>query len=312
MLTKALLAGAFGSGGGAFVVGHLAVASTPPATVALLRYLIAVALFAVLLTRSRDGAPIPGAMDLLRIAGMGLTVVAGYNLVLLEGFRLAPAAEGGLLVGGSAPSFSVLFAWVLLRERPSGRALAGSAVACAGILAILSATGGFGGASPQHCIGDVLYLSGGAMWGVFNVLARGLHGRVHPLRANAYAAAIGLAVLGPIALLVDGPGALAAVTPATLAQAAYLALFATVFLLWANVRGVERLGVAGAAPFAYLVPVAAVIGGVVLLGERVSGLELLGGGVALVGTWIATTSTGRLRPGIPLPAAAQPLRPNVP
>jgi drug/metabolite transporter (DMT)-like permease len=103
----------------------------------LLRYLIALALFALLLTRSRDGAPIP----------------------LLEGFRLAPAAEGGLLVGGSAPSFSVLFAWALLRERPSGRALPGSAVACAGILAILSATGGFGGASPQHRLGDVLGLA---------------------------------------------------------------------------------------------------------------------------------------------------------
>jgi probable blue pigment (indigoidine) exporter len=82
-------------------------------------------------------------------------------------------------------------------------------------------------------------------------------------------------------------------------------VFATVLLLWANVRGLERLGVAGAAPFAYLAPVAAVVGGVIVLGEHVNGLELLGGGVALVGTWIATTSTG----GRPLqryrPAAAR-------
>jgi probable blue pigment (indigoidine) exporter len=104
----------------------------------------------------------------------------------------------------------------------------------------------------------------------------------------------------------------AAVTPATLAQAAYLAVFATVLLLWANVRGLERFGVAGAVPFAYLAPVAAVVGGVIVLGERVSGLELLGGGVALVGTRIATTSTGRFRPGIPRPASAEPLRPTVP
>jgi len=49
--------------------------------------------------------------------------------------------------------------------------------------------------------------------------------------------------------------------PATLLEVGYLAVFATVLLLWANVRGVERLGVARAAPFAYLAPVAAVVGG---------------------------------------------------
>jgi drug/metabolite transporter (DMT)-like permease len=308
VLAKLLLAVAFGAGGAGFVVGHFAVASTPPTTVALLRYLIAVGLFALILTQSRQLRHIPNARDLLRIAGMGLALVAGYNLLWLEGLRLAPAAEGGLLVGGSAPSFSILFAWALLRERPRARALAGSALACLGILTIFGAGGGFGDASPERRLGDLLYLAGGAMWGVFNVLARGLQGRVRPLIANTYAAGIGLAVLIPIAFLIDGPRALAAVTPATLAQAAYLAVFATVLLLWANVLGLERLGVAGAAPFAYLAPVAAVVGGVIVLGEHVSGLELLGGGVALVGTWIATISTGRLGLGIRRPSAVEPLR----
>ncbi|HLQ60319.1 MAG TPA: DMT family transporter, partial [Candidatus Acidoferrales bacterium] len=276
-LTKVLLAAGAISGGGAFVVGHLAVAGTPPATLGALRYILATGLFGLLLGFSRGAKRIPRGADALRILGMGLAVVAGYNLLFLEGLRLAPAADGGLIVPGSAPTFSILLGWALLRERPRNRALIGSALAGAGILAIFAAAGGLGDALPGRRLGDLLYLAGGSMWGIFNVLARGFQGRVHPLPANAYAAGVGLAVLLPLALLTEGPAGFSSLTPATLLEAAYLAVFATVLLLWANVRGVERLGVARAAPFAYLAPLAAVAGGVLVLGERISGLELLGG-----------------------------------
>ncbi|MDQ6899516.1 MAG: hypothetical protein M3072_08415 [Candidatus Dormibacteraeota bacterium] len=88
LLAKVLLALAFGSGGAGFVVGHLAVASTPPATVALLRYLIAVGLFALILTQSRQHRHIPNARDLLRIAGM---YVSAYSPPRLGRWHLGPS-----------------------------------------------------------------------------------------------------------------------------------------------------------------------------------------------------------------------------
>ena len=295
LFTMLMLAAGAASGGGAFVVGRIAVATTPPATLAAYRYVLALVLFAALLIATRTPWQRPSRGDALRIGGMGLAVVAGYNLLFLQGLRLAPAADGGLIVPGSAPTFSILLSGLILRERPSRRALAGSAVAAAGIVIIFAAAGGFGPASPERRAGDLLYLAGGSMWGFFNVLARGLQGRVGPLVANTYAAAAGFVVIAALALATERQAALSVPAPATWLEAAYLAVFATVLLLWANVRGVARLGVARAAPFAYVAPVAAVTGSLVFLGEYVGVPVLLGGAIALFGTWIATST-------MPLPA----------
>lgn len=288
--TKLLLAAGAASGGGAFVVGRIAVASTPPATLAMYRYVLALALFAVLLRVSGAHWTRPNLPDTLRIGGMGLAVVAGYNLLFLQGLRLAPATDGGLIVPGSAPTFSILLGWLILRQRPRRQALIGSAIAAAGVVVIFAAAGGFGQGTPGRREGDLLYLAGGSMWAVFNVLARGLQGRIGPVVANTYAAAAGLVVIAALAFASERPAVFALPSAATWLEAAYLAVFATVLLLWANVRGVARLGVAQAAPFAYVAPVAAVLGSLLFLGEHVGLLVLLGGALALAGTWIATSS----------------------
>ncbi|HEX6488268.1 MAG TPA: DMT family transporter [Candidatus Dormibacteraeota bacterium] len=300
--TKLLLAAGVASGGGAFVVGHLAVATTPPATLATYRYVLALALFAALLRATGSPWTRPSRGDALRIAGMGLAVVAGYNLLFFQGLKLAPASDGGLIVPGSTPTWSILLSSLILRERPSRRAVAGSAIAAAGIVLIFAAAGGFGDASPARREGDILYLAGGSMWALFFVLSRGLQGRIGPLLANTYAAAIGLIIIVALALTTERSAILSVPPLPTWLEAAYLGVFATVLLLYANVRGVARLGVAGAAPFAYIAPVAAVVGSIVFLAEPVGALVLLGGAVALAGTWIAT-SHGRL---IPWRATAQP------
>ena len=306
--TKLLLAAGAASGGFAFVVGHLAVATTGPATLATWRYVLAVAGFTLLLVVTRTPWQRPSRGDALRIGGMGLAVVAGYNLLFLWGLRLAPASDGGLIVPGSAPTWSVLFGWLVLRERPSRRAMAGSAVAAAGIAIIFAAVGGFSRSSATRLEGDLLYLAGGSMWGILNVLARSLGGRVNPLVANTYAAGIGLVVLLPLALLTERSNLAASFSLTTLWQAGYLAIFATVLLLYANVRAVARLGVPRAAPFAYIAPVAAVLGGILVLHESVSAVVLLGGALALLGTWTATSHSTARRGGQARSAGEGPSR----
>jgi drug/metabolite transporter (DMT)-like permease len=289
LLTFGLLAAGAASGGGAFTVGKLAVAGLAPATVALLRYLLAVVLFTGLLLAQRKPWPRPGRGDWALIAGMGLSAVAGYNLLFLNALRLAPAAEGGLIVPGSAPVFLALVSAAVFREIPGRRSLVGLGLASAGLAVLFTAGGGLAGGGLSRRLGELLYLAGGCCWAIFYLCARGLKGRVHSLPANAYAAAIGLVVLAPLALFGDGEAALRHVGFAGLAEAGYLAVFATVLLLWANVRGVEHVGATRAAPFAYVAPVAAVLTAAVVLGERLLLAQLVGGALALAGTWLASS-----------------------
>jgi drug/metabolite transporter (DMT)-like permease len=282
-------AGAAG-GGGAFVVGKVAVAHLPPVTIAALRYVIALALFAALLAAERQPWPRPSAREWALLVGMGLSAIAGYNIVFLEALRHAPASEGGLIVPGSAPIFVAILTAAVFREPPTRRAWLGVAIGTAGLLLLFAAVGGFSAGTLDRRFGEALFLLGGLCWAIFFACARSIHGRIHSLPANTYAAAIGLAVLIPAALVIPGQSALARIEPAGLIEVGYLAVFATVLLLWANVRAVERLGLARAAPFSYFAPVAAVAGAALFLGERPGWLQILGGAIALVGTWLAAHS----------------------
>jgi drug/metabolite transporter (DMT)-like permease len=301
LVTYGLLAAGAASGGGAFVVGKLAVADLPPATIALLRYAIAVILFAALLLVERRPLVRPSPSQWLLLTGMGLSAVAGYNLVFLEALELAPAAEGGLIVPGTAPLLFVALSALVFRELPSRRTVLGVGVASVGLAILFASAGGLGDGSISRRQGELLYVTGGLCWAIFFVCARGLHGRIPSLAANTYAAVIGLVVLAPVAMLPGPDAGLAHVRLPSLVEAAYLAVFATVLLLWANVRGVERLGANRAAPFAYVAPIAAVLGAAVFLGERPSVVEMLGGAIALIGTWIATH-----RPAAVMPATTTP------
>ncbi|MBJ7599612.1 DMT family transporter [Candidatus Nephthysia bennettiae] len=283
-----LLAAGAASGGGAFVVGKVAVADLPAATVALLRYGIAVILFAALLLAERRPLPRPSPRQWLLLTGMGLSAVAGYNLVFLEALKRAPAAEGGLIVPGSAPILFVALSALVFRQLPSRRTMLGVAMATAGLGVLFASSGGLADCNPSHRLGELLYLAGGFCWAVFLLCAHGLHGRIPSLAANTYAAVIGLAILAPLAILPDRGASLAHVRLSGAVEAAYLAVFATVLLLWANVRGLERLGAERVAPFVYIAPIAAVLGAAVFLGERPSPIEIVGGAIALLGTWVAT------------------------
>jgi len=99
-LTKVLLAAGAISGGGAFVVGHLAVAGTPPATLGALRYILATGLFGLLLAFSRGAKRIPRGADALRILLPSLAVAglvaAGFALVVAG---LGEDVDGGRHVG---------------------------------------------------------------------------------------------------------------------------------------------------------------------------------------------------------------------
>jgi drug/metabolite transporter (DMT)-like permease len=81
------------------------VSELAPETAAALRYLLAVLLFAGLVMVERRPWTWPNRREWALLEAMGVSVVAGYNLLSLEGLRLAPASEGGLLVPGLAPVF---------------------------------------------------------------------------------------------------------------------------------------------------------------------------------------------------------------
>src|SRR5512135_1898519 len=112
--------------GGMYVVSDAVLDVVPPATLVLMRYVIALPVLwiAARLSHTRGIRRV----DWPRLA---LTAFVGFGISLLAQFagtRLSTAAAGALITSAT-PAFIVVFAWLLLREVASTRQWWGLALA---------------------------------------------------------------------------------------------------------------------------------------------------------------------------------------
>jgi drug/metabolite transporter (DMT)-like permease len=281
--------------GGTWVAGKVGVDAIPPITLAAGRFGLA-SILLWLWARAKQRAPNPSGAsgsgpsgrpprlsDLPLFLGMGLTAIAGYNMFFLYGLTLAPASDGAIIVPGLAPILTAVLAALLLGERIGRWGIAGLLTAVVGLLFVLTP----GEAqSRARFLGDLLFLAGAVCWAFYSVIGKTATARFHPVNATLYGTVTGTLLLIPPAIAERGWVQLAAAPAAAWLGLLYLAVFGTVLAFVFFYEGVRRIGAARATSFAFLVPVFGVVSSVLLLGERIAMLTILGGILVLVGLWL--------------------------
>ena len=265
---------------GAWVAGKVAVQTMPPIALAVGRF----ALAAVLLwfwARKRDpnGRRITRA-DLPFVIGMGATAVAGYNILFLYGLAKAPASDGALIVPGLAPVMGAILGRVFLGERLPAHALAGLAIAVAGLVLVMMPSSDH---SRERLIGDVLFALGALAWAVYTILGRVATARFDPVRATLYAVVAGTIMLIPLAIAEHGWAQMLAAPAAAWAGLVYLGTFATVLSFVFLYECVRRVGATRAASALLLIPVFGVLLSAVFIGEDITVRILVGGALVIAG-----------------------------
>jgi O-acetylserine/cysteine efflux transporter len=256
----------------AFVATRIGLDSFSPSQLAALRFLIA-SLPVVVLPRPGVGWPL--------LIAAGLTLYAGQ--FLLQFFGIAHGMPPGLaaLIVHTQAFFTVLFAAIFLRERPTRRQLAGMALAFAGLLLIAATTG-----QDLVGLGFALTLGSAVSWGIGNIVVK----RMRAVPQLPLMVWLSLVVPLPalaISALVDGPDSLSrAVSSAAWsgwAAVLYLGLVATVlaYTIWG--RLLARYPVATVAPFSLLVPFVGALSSAIVFGERFGALRLAGMAGVLAG-----------------------------
>jgi len=186
----------------------------------------------------------PGGRRVVVAAGLCLAGGLGFYLAALG---LAPAAEVAL-ISYVWPILFSLAGSALARQRPSGRGLAGAALAFAATAPLLLAGGG--GATEGAGLGYVLAFLSAATWaGFILLLARhpDLTGPRMPAVCAVAAVAAGAAHLAVEATVMPPAEALA------VAVVLGLGPYGLAFVLWG--RALARAGEAPLTPLAYAVPV---------------------------------------------------------
>ncbi|MEZ0172650.1 EamA family transporter [Microvirga sp. TS319] len=256
-----------------FVVIKLGVGAVPPLLLCALRFFFAAVPAVFFVPRPK--------------ASLGNVVAYGFFLGVAQFGLLFAAIAFGMpaslasLVMQAQVFFTILFAALVMNERPGLYQIAGGLVGFCGLLVIAVPRLSGSGAGPF-----LMTVAAAAAWAVANIVSKRA-GRVDMLGYIVWASLVAPLPLLGLSLLLDGPAqvasALTAMNLGTWGAVAYLAYPTTVFAfgVWAYL--LSRHPAATVTPFALLVPVAGILGSALVLGEAMQPVEALGGAVILAG-----------------------------
>ena len=259
-----------------WVVMKKALAYSGPFAFSALRFVLAsVCLFAALAVMKRPFKvkPISG------VIWAGLLQITGNFGFAMWAMMTGPAGRSALLCY-TMPFWVVLMAWPVLGERPSRAQWLATGVACIGLVAIFASSAGNG-----TVLAAALATLSGLSWGTGTVIARRLltKSSMDPLALVAWQMLFGGLALGVAELIV--PGRPIVWTPYFFFALLYTAVPAGVlaWLFWFVL--LQRTEAALASLAILATPVLGILFSAAELGEKPSGLEVLG--MALIAVSLA-------------------------
>lgn len=282
---------------GSWTAGKLGVGTVPPIELSTIRFAIAGGL--MLAIARATGASLGLTRWKLLVVAAFFGIFA-YNALVFVGLTLGPASDGAVLVPTLNPVLTVFLA-TFLGERLTRNKVGGVALATIGAAIVVVSAQSGAAVSSQRLLGDLLMVGGAACWSVYATIGTITTRAGSPLGVTAVASLAGAAMLFPFGFLEHGYRDVPSWPASAWLDIGYLVVFATIvgFVLfyWA----VRRFGAGLASMVSYLVPVFALVQAVLILGEHPTPVEIVGGGVILLGVRVATW---RAQPVTPLEDAA--------
>ncbi|MER7166378.1 DMT family transporter [Micromonospora sp. NPDC000207] len=228
-----------------------------------------------------------------------LTVVAMFQLVLpLPLLAYSEQRIDSLLAAiwnATSPLVVLPMAVLLFRtERLDPRRAVGLGVGFAGVLVVLGVWQGVGGA---HLTGQLLAFAAAACFGFAipyqrRFLADSTHSELSLTAGQLLVGAVLMALLVPTG---GTPPAPTRLSVEVLASVLVLGVFATGFAFVLNMRLIRQVGASLAASVMYVIPIFAVVAGVLFLDERLTWYQPVGALVVLVGVMIIQGGAVRWR-----------------
>jgi drug/metabolite transporter (DMT)-like permease len=265
--------------GSAFVAIRDAGRTWSPGSLALGRLLVSVVVLGVAALIWRE--PLPRRRDLLWIGAFGVLFLGVYSVTLNEAERRVDAGTAAMLIN-TGPILIAILAGIFLKEGFPRWLFAGSAVAFSGCVVIGVASSQSGA---RAGLGIVLLILAAFAYASAVVIQKPVLARVSPLQMTWLGCAAGTAFCLPFAPTLVGELGDA---PATaIGWMIYLGVAPTAlgFATWGY--ALRRTSAGRLASLAYLIPVVAILLGWALLGETPPWLAAVGGGLCVVGVYLA-------------------------
>ena len=217
------------------------------------------------------------------LLGLG---VLGNHLLVLFGLQFIGAGSAGVIIG-SSPAITAFLSSLILKDVPLRVIWLGCAISFIGVVVITGQTG-IQGIGSNPLLGGTLVLFGLVSWALYTIGCRWTMDRFSPLTVTWTTLMMSLVFEIPLLamnhkILTAGFGT---VPLSGWVALVYVMVFATALGQQAWLYGVKGVGPSRAGIFGNLIPVAALLFSLVILGEPVGLREISGIGLILLGVWL--------------------------
>lgn len=229
------------------------------------------------------------------VLAYGVVPIAGAQLFYYNAVAHLSVAVA-LLLEYTAPVLVVGYVWATTRRRPSGKTLAGVAMAIVGIMLVLNVFGNTG--AEVNLVGVVWGLSAAVCGASYFVLsskvASGDEGGLNPITLAASGLIVGAVALAALGLtgimplhVSSADVVVAGFTTSWIVPVVLLAVVATALAYTLGIHGISRLRPSFASLVGLSEVLAAVVWAWLLVGEAISVTQAIGGAVVLAGLALA-------------------------
>ncbi|KZE37821.1 permease [Bhargavaea cecembensis] len=268
--------------GSNFIFGKMLVQDFSPAALTMLRLLFIV-LFLGILSLPRKQLPRLSASDFLVIVILGIVGVFINQWSFFEGLQTADPTTSALILA-TAPVLTGFLAAIFLKEKLTFRMIAGSCVAILGIYFVV-AQGNL--SSIQIDPGLYWIVVTMVTFAIMVIVTRLLSSRVDPLTITLYSNIVGWAVSVPFVFILDRP------LKVSTEWSDWMLLIVTAVvvhgaanLIWN--QQIRYVNASKASILSNLEPFVAMVMGLILLGNPITGYQVLGSLFIIGGVLLST------------------------
>ena len=213
---------------------------------------------------------------------LGLLGFGAHQSAFVVGLNHTTAGSAALIMATN-PLWTAVLGWALGTE-PLGRGgWGGLLVALTGAGLVIAAGATSGAVGSGTLFGNGMMLVAAMLWGGYTALAKQLVDQASILATTFFGVLAALPVLFAVGVVYEPTVAWGAVDRWVVGALLFSGglVVGLMFVLWN--QGVRRVGSSNTAVYYYLVPVVALIAGVVILGEPITLLQVTGGGLIIGG-----------------------------
>ncbi len=224
-----------------------------------------------------------------------------FSISMLFGVSMTTAVSAGVIMA-TTPAVVAMMSWAFLKERIGLRVWGAIACGVLGIGVLALSKNELPTQLPRGLEADLA--NSKMLWGnilvfvavlceaAYAVIGKKLTGSLSPKRIAALINLWGFVLMTPMGLYAAWHFNFSAVTPSLWLLLVFYAMAASVWTVWLWMTGLQTVPAARAGVFSVMLPISAAMVGVLVLGETLSGIQMLAFGIALLGVLLATLPSG--------------------